>query len=111
MKIFSALVIAAVLLHVQCGDSCLVDSLHAKAPDPPCHQHSEKPVKDHATAHEGSALCNERSGLGSGGLQVMAVLPDGGGLGARLEASIFSLTTVKPPGFDHSNVLSSVRRI
>jgi hypothetical protein len=38
MKIFSTILVAILLIHLQCGASCLVDLL--KAPTaPPCHQH------------------------------------------------------------------------
>jgi hypothetical protein len=111
MKIFSALVIAALLLHVQCGDSCLVDSLHAKAPEPPCHKHAETPVKDHAPAHENNSVCSERSVIGSAVFQVLAILPVDTAALLPVESVVARLTVSKPPDLHSSNFLTSVRRI
>jgi hypothetical protein len=38
MKIFCTILVAILLIHLQCGASCLVDSLKVQTA-PPCHQH------------------------------------------------------------------------
>src|ERR1051326_7215951 len=53
------------LLHLQCGGSCLVDSfggsIHSVAPDsePSCHHHQDVPEnKDQQSSHDANAPCS-----------------------------------------------------
>jgi hypothetical protein len=63
VKTLCGLLITVLLLHLQCGGSCLLDSFGTKAnmtstsSEPPCHQHSETPLKDQAPTHDGNSLC------------------------------------------------------
>jgi len=61
MKILCAILIAIVVVHLQCGGSCLGES--SKIPvstDPPCHQHSNTP-KDSDQPHESNNRCGQGS--------------------------------------------------
>lgn len=65
VKSLAGLLIIILMLHLQCGGSCLLESFGAKAnvaspsSEPPCHQHSETPPKDKIPAHDGNSPCNQ----------------------------------------------------
>jgi hypothetical protein len=88
MKILSGLVIAALLLHLQCGSFCLQNSFNLKieaastSPEPPCHKHAENPSKGQSPARDGNGPCSSGSAaeskLSTGGkvaFQFTAILP------------------------------------
>src|SRR5215467_15056762 len=77
MRMFSALLVGVLLLHVQCGGSCLLSAFGTKADvsptssEPPCHKHQETPTKDQAPSHDSNSPCDQGpvtdSKLSSGG--------------------------------------------
>ena len=123
MKVLCGLVIATLVLHLQCGGSCLTDSSGEKAQaasmstEPPCHSHTEVPAKGRPPAHEGNSLCNQapltESKVSAGGkvaLQFAAILP------ATIESlppygSFFSFVPEKPAGLSSPSLRVSVLRI
>ena len=66
MTRFLGVFLAFVLLvHLQCGGSCLIQLLGAKAQtaapaaEPPCHQHGQMPSKGGQPSHETNSPCSQ----------------------------------------------------
>src|SRR5262249_3229890 len=65
MKAVCAILITILVVHVQCGASCLVDSFGALArsapvtAEPPCHQHSDAPDQSSHPLHEKNNPCGQ----------------------------------------------------
>ena len=61
----SLTIIAALLMHLQCGSSCLAESLGSRqqttpiSTEPPCHQHSQAPSNDPVPKHETNTPCTQ----------------------------------------------------
>ena len=87
MRILSGLLITVLLLHAQCGGSCLLESFGGRtnttpAPAAPaCHQHTQVPSKGRQAPQENNTPCSQRSLIESSPitgkviLQFVAVLP------------------------------------
>jgi hypothetical protein len=61
MKSVCAILIMIIAAHLQCGASCLADSVKTTEPvsaAPPCHQHAGVPVHSQP-AHERSSPCGQ----------------------------------------------------
>src|SRR2546427_12981760 len=97
MKMFSALLVGVLLLHLQCGGSCLFGSFEGKidtpstSPEPPCHKHAEIPSKGQAPPRDGNSPCNQGPvaasklwSAGKGTLQMPLILSATGGPVAAL---------------------------
>src|SRR2546429_5575187 len=119
MKMFSALLVGVLLLHLQCGGSCLFSSFERKidvpstSSEPPCHKHAEIPSKGQAPSRDGNSPCNQGpvadSKLSSGGkitLPMPAMLPATIGPLAAFHWGIIRFILQKTP---HSP--ASVRRL
>src|SRR6266566_3622712 len=124
MKMFPALLVAVLLLHLQCGGSCLFGSFERKidvpstSSEPPCHEHAQIPSKGQAPSHDGNGPCNQGpitgSKLSSGGkvsLQVAAILPATVGPLAAFDCGITGFIAEKTPHLLSSVVRLSVLRI
>ena len=65
MKTLCSSLILLLLLHLQCGGSCLAESLGLPgrtAPastEPPCHQHGQTPVNDQQPPHQADSICSQ----------------------------------------------------
>src|SRR5215467_935213 len=65
MRIFSALLVGVLLLHVQCGGSCLLSAFGTKADvsstssEPPCHHQEGTPTKDQTPSHDSNSPCDQ----------------------------------------------------
>src|SRR5262245_15220215 len=56
MKTLCTMLIALLFVHLQCGGSCLAESLRLEtlgptSAEPPCHQHGPTPTNDQPTHH------------------------------------------------------------
>src|SRR5215510_14012935 len=124
MKIFSALLVGVLLLHVQCGGSCLVSAFRTMAEpsstssEPPCHRHEGTPTKDQAPSHDSKSPCDQgpitESKLSFGGKvtsQLPAILPTACRLLAPFDWGITGFIEEKPPNLSHSLARLSVLRI
>ena len=124
MKMLAALLVGVLLLHLQCGGSCLSSSFERKvdepstSSEPPCHKHTEVPSKSQAPSRDGHSPCNQGpvadSKLSSGGkvtLQVPAMLPATVGLLATFDFGITGFIPEKTPHLPSSTVRLSVLRI
>jgi len=124
MKMFSALLVGVLLLHLQCGGSCLFGSFEGKidtpstSPEPPCHKHAEIPSKGQAPSRDGNSPCNQGpvadSKLSSGGkvtLQMPLMLPATVGPVAAFDFGITGFIAEKTPHFPSSVARLSVLRI
>lgn len=92
MKSIVVLLTFSLVLHLQCGGSCLADSAEVKADqttsEPPCHQHAESSSKrsqvpSHAPAHDDSSPCSQgqvtefkSSVAGKVALPLAAIMPN-----------------------------------
>ncbi|HEY2384340.1 MAG TPA: hypothetical protein VGK48_24455 [Terriglobia bacterium] len=74
MKKVVVLLTLSLVVHLQCGGSCLAGSAAATAAvnettsEPPCHQHAESPSKhredpSHAPAHANNSPCSQGQGI------------------------------------------------
>src|SRR5437867_2424767 len=70
MKTLSFMLAAVMIMHLQCGGSCLSESLQAA--QPPCHQHGSAPSKTPQVPHDANSPCTQGPLIES---QFMAVLP------------------------------------
>src|SRR5215467_5895678 len=124
MKMFSALLVGVLLLHLQCGGSCLFSSfgrqvdVPSTSSEPPCHKHAEIPSKGQSPSRDGSSPCNQGpvadSKLSSGGkitLQMPAMLPATVESLAPFDFGITGFITKKTPHLRPSVVRLSVLRI
>jgi hypothetical protein len=65
MKAVCAILITILVVHVQCGASCLVDSFRASggntpvSVEPPCHQHGDAPDQSSHPSHEKNNPCGQ----------------------------------------------------
>ena len=123
MKMFSALLVGVLLLHLQCGGSCLFGSFEGKidtpstSPEPPCHKHAEIPSKGQAPSRDGNSPCNQGpvadSKLSSGvkvTLQMPAIPATVGPL-AGFDFGISGFIAERPPHLPSPVVRLSVLRI
>src|SRR5262245_34012383 len=88
MKTLSTMLILLLLLHLQCGGSCLAESLDramqgATDAQPPCHQHGQTPTNQpQQSSHHVEGTCAQgpvieaKLGIGKAVLQLGAILPD-----------------------------------
>jgi len=124
MKMFSALLVGVLLLHLQCGGSCLFGSFEGKIDtpstnsEPPCHKHAEIPSKGQAPSRDGNSPCNQGpvadSKLSSGGkvtVPMPAMLPATVGPLAAFDCGIIRFIVEKTPHFPSSVARLSVLRI
>jgi len=91
MKILSGVLVAVLVLHLQCGGSCLLNSAgpapavtSTTSPEPPCHQHSGTPSGDQTPKPHSNGPCDQGpltqstlSAAAKTGFSVAAVLPPG----------------------------------
>jgi hypothetical protein len=92
MKILSGLLVAVLILHLQCGGSCLLNSSSRGAaalaaisvPEPPCHQHAELPSRNQTPKHDSNNPCDHGplaqstlSAAAKAGVNAVGVLPPG----------------------------------
>jgi len=69
VKAFYGILILVLAAHLQCGGSCLADSLkspahaEAAADAPPCHQHQPVPSHGNERSHDLNAPCTQQSGI------------------------------------------------
>ena len=63
MKSWCAIIIAALILHLQCSGFCLSESLRSRAipatGDPPCHQHSGNSSSPERSPHPANNPCSQ----------------------------------------------------
>ncbi len=65
MKAFSSALIFVVLLHLQCGGSCIVEAfgreVHATTTEthPPCHQDRDGPADNQHPSHDVTSPCTQ----------------------------------------------------
>src|SRR5262249_67892 len=65
MKVLSGSLILLLLLHLQCGGSCLIEAFGGaihEAPtntQPPCHQQGNPPPTDRQSSHHTESRCNQ----------------------------------------------------
>ena len=124
MKMFSALLVGVLLLHLQCGGSCLFSSFGrnvdgpATSSEPPCHKQAETPSKAPAPSRDGNSPCNQGpvadSKSSSGGkitLQMPAMLPATVGPLATFDFGITGFIAEKRPHLPSSAARLSVLRI
>src|SRR6266704_7142130 len=117
MKMFSALLVGVLLLHLQCGGSCLFGSFEGKIDtpstnsEPPCHKHAEVPSKGQAPARDGNSPCNQGpvansklSSVGKIALQMPAMLPATVGPLAGFDSGISGFIAERPPHLPSSVV-------
>src|SRR5262249_5182290 len=88
MKTLPTMLILLLLLHLQCGGSCLAESLDratqgATDAQPPCHQHGQTPTnKPQQSSHHVEGTCAQapvieaKLDIGKAVLQLGAILPD-----------------------------------
>ena len=82
MKSVGAVLIAVLILHLQCAGSCLAESLGSTAlappatEQPPCHKHAETPSDKSQPSHDRNELCTQGPVIaGKVVFQSVAVLP------------------------------------
>ena len=123
MKMLSALLVGVLLLHLQCGGSCLFSSFgrHVDVPatssELPCHKHAETPSKAPVPSRDGNSPCNQGpvadSKLSSGvkvTLQMPAIPATVGPL-AGFDFGISGFIAERPPHLPSPVVRLSVLRI
>src|SRR5262249_2698305 len=117
-----AMLIVLLFVHLQCGGSCLAESLRLEthppstSAEPPCHQHSQTPTNDQSSNHaEGTCtqgpLIDSKFSAGTVMLQWDATLPGAIGTGQPSDFDIFRYTPADPVILFHPPVSISVRRI
>ena len=126
MKILSGVLVAALVLHLQCGGSCLLNSsgraaialASTSSPEPPCHQHAEMPSRDHAPKHDSNSPCDQGSltqstlsAAAKTGLNVVGVLPPGIETVVARDSATCLYRPEKPPDVRSASVPISVLRI
>jgi hypothetical protein len=112
------------LLHLQCGGSCLLSAFGTKtdasstSSEPPCHHQSESPSKTPAPAHDSNGPCDQSpvtefklSAAGQVPLQFVAILPTTVSYMEPYDSLIAGFTLEKPPHLPAPIVLVSVLRI
>jgi hypothetical protein len=123
MKSFCGLIAVLLVLHLQCGGSCLVESFAtpqaaSTAGQPPCHHQGGVPSKSPAPSRQTSGPCSQTSIVELKAatskavvLEFVAALPNPVVLSA---ASGFVITLPgreNPPGFSSFQTTPSILRI
>jgi hypothetical protein len=126
MKIVSGVLVAVLLLHVQCGGACLLNSSGRAAvtlastgsPEPPCHRHADTPSRDHTPKHDSNGPCDQGpltqstvSAAAKTGLNVAGVLPKGIETAVARDSISCAYSPEKPPHVRSASARISVLRI
>src|SRR5262245_42790155 len=121
MKSWSAILIAVLILHLQCSGSCASESVKSKpapaAAEAPCHQHSgdsskspKAPRENNSPCNQGQAIESRTSVAGKSMLPIDAVMPAPVVVTILSEASA-SKTAEEPPDVWAPPILVSILRI
>jgi hypothetical protein len=128
MKSVVLLLTFSLVLHLECGGSCLVDPANAKAAvdqttsEPPCHQHAEgrsqSQIPSNTPAHDGTSPCSQGQvieskllGAGKVTLPLVAIAPHTVEHLTAFWPSIIGFSPGKPPHLSLPPDPSSVLRI
>ncbi len=125
MKTVAAVLIAVLVLHIQCGGSCLLNSsgqaatsVSTSSPEPPCHGHAEMPSSDKTPKHDSNGPCDQgpitQSTLSSAakiGFHSVGVLPSGIEMTVGRDSVSPIYNPEKPPHVISASAHISVLRI
>ena len=116
------LLIAALVVHLQCGGSCLAETLNSQTAgasssvEPPCHEHqqpTDSPQQNHDrfnSCSQGPLIEAKGGASGKGMLNVAAISPLFS-LRVNIREPFTALVIVNPPGNVVSTFATSVLRI
>src|SRR5262245_59236533 len=108
MKTLCGVLICLLLLHLQCGGSCLTESLDhgnfaaPRSEEPPCHQHSQSPTNNPQPSRHAEGTCTQgplisaKLSFGKVVLESHATLPDTLGTSQPSDFELRRYTPVDP---------------
>jgi len=98
MKTASTILILILLAHLQCGGSCVIETLKHSSPatsDPPCHQHNQNPEKERPV-HQSEGTCSQGPLIESKALVKRVALPELAMLPAQAAIEVSTSDVIRP---------------